>query len=483
MTYSQIILGGTVLLLTAMSATAQVACSNASLVGQYGLNLDGSGFATSGNSGATFQRSIGLFTADGAGLAKANLTTSLNGTVTTAAYTGNYSIQSNCTGTLNLGPFVLSVGLGGGGQSAALAGVASNIAVSGELRTAPAACTATVLSPGYIWESDGQIVQAGVVLTATAGFANLQLDGRGGLGGALTRVQNGAPVTASISGQYTLNTDCSGTMHFTDMQGNAYNAAFVVIDGGASLLIIQTDATSVNSGIAVSSSFANTSGSIAQIASAGHWTTTITLVNKGSAPAPALLNFFDQKGSPLLLPLSFPQPSLNGPPAASRLPLTIGAGATVIVQTTGPDAQPTQTGWAQLLTNGNIGGHAVFTQTEPGSIYEAVVPIETRNPNAFVLPFDNVSGYNTGIAVANTTAAQANIAVIIRDDSGTQLQLQTITLPAQGQTSFNLSTQFAGLAGRRGTVEFDTPAGGQITVLGLRFNPTGAFSTVPPLDR
>jgi hypothetical protein len=272
-------------------------------------------------------------------------------------------------------------------------------------------------------------------------------------------------------------------MHFTDMQGNAYNAAFVVIDGGASLLIIQTDATSVNSGIAVSSSFANTSGSIAQIASAGHWTTTITLVNKGSAPAPALLNFFDQKGSPLLLPLSFPQPSLNGPPAASRLPLTIGAGATVIVQTTGPDAQPTQTGWAQLLTNGNIGGHAVFTQTEPGSIYEAVVPIETRNPNAFVLPFDNVSGYNTGIAVANTTAAQANIAVIIRDDSGTQLQLQTITLPAQGQTSFNLSTQFAGLAGRRGTVEFDTPAGGQITVLGLRFNPTGAFSTVPPLDR
>ena len=484
MTNSRFILGGTILLLTAMSATAQVACSNASLVGQYGLNLDGSGFATSGNSGATFQRTIGLFTADGAGLAKANLTTSQNGTVTTAAYTGNYSVQGNCTGTLNLGPFVLSIGLGGGGQSAALAGVASNIAVSGQLRTAPGACTANALSPGYIWESDGQVVQAGVVVTAIAGFANLQLDGRGGLTGALTRVQNGSPTMTSISGQYTLNADCSGTMHFTDMQGNASNLAFVVVDGGASLLIIQTDATSVNSGVAVSSSFANTSGSIAQIASAGHWTTTITLVNQGSTPAPALLSFFDQNGSPLLLPLSFPQPALNGPPAASRLPLTIAAGATVIVQTTGPDTQVTQTGWAQLLTNGNIGGHAVFTQTEgSSSIFEAVVPIETRNPSAFVLPFDNVSGFNTGIAVANTTAAQANIAVIIRDDTGAMLQLQTITLPAQGQTSFNLSTRFSGLAGRRGTVEFDTPAGGQITVLGLRFNPTGAFSTVPPLGR
>jgi hypothetical protein len=485
MTYTRFILGGTILLLATMSATAQVACSNASLVGQYGLSLDGSGFATSGNSGPTFQRTIGLFTADGAGLAKANVTTTLNGTVTTAAYTGNYSIQGNCTGTLNLGPsFVLSIGLGGGGQSAALAGVASNIALSGQLRTAPGACTASVLSPGYLWESDGEVVQAGVVVTALAGLANLQLDGRGGLSGAQTRVQNGSPVTASISGQYTLNADCSGTMHFTDMQAVAYNVAFVVIDGGASLLIIQTDATSVNSGIAISSSFTNTSGALAQIASAGHWTTTITLVNKGATPAPLLLNFFDQNGSPLLLPLSFPQTSVTGPPAASRLPLSLGAGATVIIQTTGPDTQPTQTGWAQLLTNGNIGGHAVYTQTEgSNSIFEAVVPIETRNPAAFVLPFDNLSGFNTGIALANTSAAQANIAVVIRDDSGSTLQLQTITLPAQGQASFVLSSRFPGTAGKRGTVEFDTPAGGQITVLGLRFNPTGAFSTVPPLAR
>jgi hypothetical protein len=262
-----------------------------------------------------------------------------------------------------------------------------------------------------------------------------------------------------------------------------YNMAFVAIDGGASLLVMQTDATNVNSGIAVSAFFTNTSGSTAQIASAGHWTTTITLVNKGSTPAPAILNFFDTNGNPLLLPLSFPQPALNGPAAAFRLPLTLAPGGTVIVQTTGPPTQVTQTGWAQLLTNGNIGGHAVFTQTGGNTTQEAVVPIETRNPDAFVLPFDNVGGYSTGVAVANTTPAQANIAVIIRDDTGSMLQLQTIALPALGQTSFDLATRFPGTTQKRGTVEFGTPVGGQITVLGLRFNPTGAFSTVPPLAR
>jgi hypothetical protein len=483
MTYSRLILTGAVLLLTTISARAQIACSNATLAGQYGMNLDGSAFATAGNSGATFQRLIGLFTADGAGLARASLTTSSNGIVTTVVYTGSYSIQSSCSGSLTLGPLVLTFGVAGDGQSAVLSGVASNIALAGGLRKAPATCSANILSPGYSWESDGQVVQSSGAVTAVSGFVTVQLDGRGNLAGGMVRIQFGAPTTVTFTGQYTLNADCTGSMRFTDTQGTMYNFAFVVIQGGASLLIIQTDATNVSSGIAISSSFTNTSGSFAQIASAGHWTTTFTLVNKGSSPAPAVVNFFDTNGSPLLLPLSFPQPALNGPPAASRVPLTIGPGATVIFQTTGPPTQVTQTGWAQLLTNGNIGGHAVYTQTVGSSVQEAVVPIETRNPDAFVLPFDNVGGFSTGVAVANTTAAQANIAVIIRDDTGAMLQVQTLTLPALGQISFDMATRFPTATGKRGTVEFGTPVGGQITVLGLRFNPTGAFSTVPPLAR
>src|ERR1700734_2010233 len=41
---------------------------------------------------------------------------------------------------------------------------------------------------------------------------------------------------------------------------------------------------------------------------------------------------------------------------------------------------------------------------------------------------------------------------------------------------------FPATANKRGTIEFDTPAGGQISVLGLRFTPpNNALTTIPAL--
>jgi len=60
-----------------------------------------------------------------------------------------------------------------------------------------------------------------------------------------------------------------------------------------------------------------------------------------------------------------------------------------------------------------------------------------------------------------------------------------ITTPVSsriGHTSFNLLDRYASMtAQRRGTLEFRTPGAGQISVLGLRFNATGAFSTIPAI--
>src|SRR5579862_4198840 len=121
-----------ILVIAAIPATAQVTCANASLVGSYGIALDGSAFPATG--GPIFQKSIGLLTADGQGLLRATLTTSVNGAVTPTAYTGSYSVQANCTGSMTLnggtsGPLVLALGIGNGGQSAALAGALSSIAL------------------------------------------------------------------------------------------------------------------------------------------------------------------------------------------------------------------------------------------------------------------------------------------------------------------------------------------------------------------
>ena len=60
-----------------------------------------------------------------------------------------------------------------------------------------------------------------------------------------------------------------------------------------------------------------------------------------------------------------------------------------------------------------------------------------------------------------------------------------MSLAANGHTSFVLSdmaTGFPVTADRRGTVEFDTPAGGRISVLGIRFSPpNNALTTIPAL--
>jgi len=228
----------------------------------------------------------------------------------------------------------------------------------------------------------------------------------------------------------------------------------------------------------------NSAGSLAHFASAGGWKTIFTLVNTGTAPAQARLNFFGDNGQPSPLPLTFPQTSPTAIAPVTTLDRTLNAGATLIIEATGPDTQVTQQGWAQLLTTGSITGYAVYRQNVSATQQqEAVVPLETRNLGSYVLTFDNTAGFATGVAVANISTQTANIGVTMRDDNGVVLQSNTLAVPGQGHTAFDLAVRFAITAQRRGTIEFPTPAGGQISVLGIRFNPAFAFSTVPALAK
>ena len=92
-----------------------------------------------------------------------------------------------------------------------------------------------------------------------------------------------------------------------------------------------------------------------------------------------------------------------------------------------------------------------------------------------------------GVAVENLSAQNAVILVIVRDDAGNVISTQrtSISLGGNGHTSFVLSDLMSGFpetAEKRGTIEFDTPPGGQISVLGLRFTPpNNALTTIPAL--
>ena len=251
---------------------------------------------------------------------------------------------------------------------------------------------------------------------------------------------------------------------------------------------VTSQTVNVTLNVGSSGGFTN-SGSMAQVASAGlsatgTWTTTFTMVNNTTGTTQVHMNFFDDNGNPLPLPLIFPQSSPTPGAPVSSFDHTLNAGQMLIVQTTGPGTQAVQTGWAQLLYNGNVGAYAVFGQNTAGaSTQEAVVQLETRTTGSFVIPFDSTAGYATGVAVANVSTTAANIPVIIRDDNGNVLQSTTLSLLGHGHTSFPLASRFTITAQGRGTLEFQTPAGGQISVLGLRFPPGPAFSTIPALGK
>jgi hypothetical protein len=225
-------------------------------------------------------------------------------------------------------------------------------------------------------------------------------------------------------------------------------------------------------------------GSMAQIASAGNWSTTITVVNTGTTAAQTRLNFFGDNGSPLTLPLTFPQsPSSAGPLLASTIDRTIDPGAELVIQTMGPTTQPTAVGWAQLLSNGTVGGDAVFSLAGSGStVQDAVAPLETRNANGYIVPFDNTSGSNDGMALANLTTASVTTAITIRDYTGAVILSSALTLPATGHTSFVLADRYGSITARqRGTVEFRSPSPGQISVIGVHANATGGYSDIPAI--
>jgi hypothetical protein len=136
-----------------------------------------------------------------------------------------------------------------------------------------------------------------------------------------------------------------------------------------------------------------------------------------------------------------------------------------------------------LSTAGNISGYEMLRYAPSGQ--EAMVAAETRNASSYVVAFDNTSLVNalgTGVGLANLSAQAANIAFVLRNDAGAQIGNGSISLAALGHSAFTLLVQYPATAGTRGTMEFFTPQGGQISVMALRSN-GGAFTPVPVIAR
>jgi sugar lactone lactonase YvrE len=394
--------------------------TSAALAGPFGVAVDSGGNLYIADTGNSRIRMVGAST----------------GVITTVAGIGGY-------------------GYSGDGGPAALAsmdepeGVAVDAA--GNIYVADTNNSRVRLLTPYVTSLSAQAAS----LSTSAGGGSIQVTAFGGIAWTATSNASWITITSGASGSG------AGTVAFTVTANTGAARSGTITIGNATFTIVQegTAATSLN-----------LAGSLAQIASAGGWDTSLTLVNLGTVPGEARLNFFADDGSAPWLPFTEPQQPALGTTLGSTLDQTLAAGASLLFDTTGPNTQATAEGFSELLSGGGIGGFAIFTYTPNGQA--AVAPLETRNASSYLLPFDNTGGLSTGLAIANLASSTANVNVVIRNDSGAQISPGSLQLAAQGHASFMLTdATFPATAGVRGTVEFDTPAGGRIAALGLRASP------------
>jgi hypothetical protein len=215
----------------------------------------------------------------------------------------------------------------------------------------------------------------------------------------------------------------------------------------------------------------------AHLATGGGWETSIELINPTGALATAYLRIYDDNGNALAIPLVSTDGTVNT--TASGLDQLLPPNSVLILQSAASAAAPLQQGSVEVTSNTAIGGFVIFRWTVTGE--EVLVPLSSGAASSYALPFDNTGGLSTGISLASSAVQPAAIAVTARDQNGLVLANSTITVPPLGHDAFVLSTEIPALANRRGTVDFTPPTGAQISVLGIRATPSGAFTGIPVL--
>jgi sugar lactone lactonase YvrE len=269
--------------------------------------------------------------------------------------------------------------------------------------------------------------------------------------------------------KYTETAGIRGTMEVFTPTGGRISMLGLRVNHGIAITTLPVSATGSAGG-----------GTLAQVAVQGGWQTTFTLVNTGATAATATLKLFDDSGAPLALPLTSPSSGALG--TVSSLTLPLAAGASVVIETQGDDAAAEVTGSAQLsVAGGSVSDFAIFRYNPTQQ--EAAVPPAASAASSNVLVFDNTNGLVTGIAVANPDAQPLSLAVTARDQTGAVLGTGTMQLPAFGHRQFMLSDAqnggFAKTQNLRGTVEFTTPGGAGLAVLGIRATAAGVITSIP----
>jgi hypothetical protein len=211
---------------------------------------------------------------------------------------------------------------------------------------------------------------------------------------------------------------------------------------------------------------------IPQVADGGGWSTTIVLSNRTSATQSVNLRFNRSTSNGATEPWT--PPFVDNPSLTS---LSLPAGASLFLRTQGTAGQVTQ-GWGEVDGGSGVVGYAIFTSKNGNSPAQDATAPAVLAASRILVPFDNTTGLLSAIAVVNPGASPILIQANIRTTDGLTISGTLPLLPAKGQSTFVMPTQFAGTAGKRGLAEFFVQTG-SFSMISLRFNPDSAFTSSP----
>jgi hypothetical protein len=216
---------------------------------------------------------------------------------------------------------------------------------------------------------------------------------------------------------------------------------------------------------------------IPHIADGGGWQTTLVLTNTSVSAGSASFTFYQETTGGATQRWNLPLVE------AATQSVQVAGGATVFLHTPGTGVD-TSVGWAQITIPASIVGYAIFTQRLPGRSDQDGTAPGGASAQRILVPFDNTAGFITAVSLVNPTAQGQTVTVNIQVETG-EVSQSSIPLPAEGHTAFALSDKIPSTAGRRGLAEFYSLTtargiiGSSLSMLALRFNPTGAFTTAP----
>jgi hypothetical protein len=212
---------------------------------------------------------------------------------------------------------------------------------------------------------------------------------------------------------------------------------------------------------------------IPQVVDGSGWQSTFGITNTNTTTATATLQFFqatDAAGD--TQPWSVPLVE-----AVSTTNMQLAPGATVFLQT--PDTATTLTqGFGELIADAGVQGYAIFTLHVPGRQNQDGTAPASAPGGHILVPFDNSPGFTTSIAVVNASGVAETLSANLLLTEGQIIPGSLPSIPPLGHAAFALVSQFPQSAGQQGTLELSSSFG-TFSVVALRFNPTGAFTSLP----